>query len=69
MFLTNNAPRAAMRYGFSEWDEWHDALPRDRFLAVANYTGPDAPEWIPAGSCTYRGSPQQSTTMRPGWWG
>jgi hypothetical protein len=75
MFLTNNAPRAAMRYGFSEWDEWHDALPRDRFLAVANYTGPDAPEWIPAGSCTNGKRPdgtvyaQQTTAMRPGWWG
>lgn len=75
MNLTNYARRATMRHGFSEWDEWHAALPGDRFLAMANYTGPDAPEWIPAGS-SYAGQrpdgtvyAQQQTIMRPGWWG
>jgi hypothetical protein len=75
MNLTNYAPRAAMRHGFSEWDEWHEALPGGRFLARANYTGPDAPEWMPAGSSYAGRNPdgtvyqQQNTIMRPGWWG
>ena len=75
MNLTNYAPRAAMRHGFSEWDEWHAALPGHRFLAVANYTGPDAPEWLPAGASYAGRNPdgtvyaQQLTTMRAGWWG
>lgn len=70
MYLTNNQPRAVMRYGFSEWDEWHEVLPGHRFLAMANYCGPDAPDWIPAGACKHRGKEvQQETTMRPGWWG
>ena len=75
MNLTNYAPRAAMRHGFSEWDEWHAALPWDGFLAVAYYVGPDAPDWIPAGACVAGRRPdgtvyaQQKTAMRDGWLG
>ena len=75
MNLTNRSNRAAMRYGFSEWDEWHKVLPWDGFLAVANYVGPDAPDWIPAGACIAGRRPdgtvyaQQKTIMRDGWLG
>ena len=61
----------SMRYGFSEWDEWHAALPGDSLLAMANYAGIDAPDVMPAGSTLglKRSGPRTSTVVRPGWWG
>ena len=69
---TRNLERVvSMRYGFSEWDEWHTALPGEALLAMANYAGIDAPDVMPAGSMLglKRSGPRTSTVIRPGWWG
>ena len=70
---TRNLERVVcLRYGFSEWDEWHTALPGEALLAVANAdSGLDAPDVMPAGSTLglKRSGPRTSTVVRPGWWG
>lgn len=69
---TRNLERVvSMRYGFSEWDEWHTVLPGEALLAVANYAGIDAPDVMPAGSTLglKRSGPRTSAVVRPGWWG
>ena len=69
---TKNLERVCcLRYGFSEWDEWHVALPTESLLAMANYCGIDAPDVMPAGSTLglKRSGPNSSTFVRDGWWG
>lgn len=73
MINYSSAQRTTLRHGFSEWDEWHDALPGHRLLACANYGSLDAPECLPSSGCQWYGTAHaghagQRTVMRDGWW-
>jgi hypothetical protein len=61
------SPRTIVRYGFSEFDTWHDALPDVPHAVMSCFGSLDAPETIPAGAMrsTPMGAVRPVVTARP----
>jgi hypothetical protein len=61
------SPRTIVRYGFSEFDTWHDALPDVPHTVMSCFGSLDAPESIPAGAMrsTPMGAIRPVVTARP----